>query len=117
MAGSDGKGTEASLNQITHLAQQDLSQIHACTYETWVSDQADAYAGFLADEIRSLVLNPERGVPVQFREGVKVPFCGWRGAMAGHNIFYEQAVDGIIVLGVLHSSMNQSAHLVDPNDP
>jgi toxin ParE1/3/4 len=96
---------------IAGAAQRDLSEIAAYTEANWGSEQKRRYLDAIRDRIRELRDNPEIGVK---RNDVRP---GYRSLASGqHQIFYRTSDTVIVVLRVLHGSMDVHRHIGEAQD-
>ena len=87
-------------------AERDLKGIGRYTYRAWGREQARKYLRALHLKIRRLAANPNLGV---MRDDVGE---GYRSAPVGHHlVFYRTVGDDIVVVRVLHESMDVQRHL------
>jgi toxin ParE1/3/4 len=92
--------------RLSAEADRDLLEIASYTLETWNEAQVDRYMGGLHDAPLRLARNPRLGTPMDdIRSGY------YRRRHRSHMIFYKLATDGILVVRVLHGSMDYTRHL------
>lgn len=86
-------------------AAADIGAIWDYTAETWGMDQADRYVDDISAACTALASGERVGRKVDVRDGyLKYP-------VGRHLIFYRQNGPGIIVIRVLHQSMDVERHL------
>lgn len=87
-------------------AERDLKGIGRYTQRAWGRDQARKYLRALHQMMQRLAANPQLGV---MRDDIGE---GYRSAPAGrHLVFYRTVGDDIVVVRVLHESMDVQQHL------
>lgn len=96
---------------ISPEAGLDLSAIYIHTAQAWSLEQAELYDDFLEEIFQDLAMNPNKGRPVANRPGLRSYVAKWRQARQGHRIFYQETVNGILVMRVLHTAMMPSKHI------
>lgn len=91
---------------LTEIARADLAKIRRYSARTWGQDQTSEYMGALQDTMKGLV----RGtVFTRTRDDLKPAI---RMATSGrHSIFFETDESRILVVRVLHQSMDYRRHL------
>jgi toxin ParE1/3/4 len=90
----------------TARAEADLEEIWLFTRDRWSEEQADLYL----DRLRGAVSNRDnrrlRAKPIDFaRRGVM------RMREVRHFIYFRMVDEGLLVLRVLHDSMDETLHL------
>jgi len=86
-------------------AVADIGAIWDYTAETWGMDQADRYVDDIRAACVALMGRERAGRKVDVRDGyLKYP-------VGRHLIFYRQDGSGIVVMRVLHQSMDVDRHL------
>lgn len=91
---------------VRPAAENDLKDIGRHTRQAWGREQARRYLRALHEKMQSLAANPNLGV---VRDDVAE---GYRSARVGHHhIFYRTDRDDIVVVRVLHESMDVQRHL------
>ena len=86
-------------------AAADIGAIWDYTAETWGMDQADRYVDDIRSACLALADGERAGRRVDVRDGyLKYP-------VGRHLIFYRQDGTGIVVIRVLHQSMDVERHL------
>jgi len=97
---------------LTEIARADLASIRRYSTRTWGRDQTSKYVDALRDTMKGLVtstaLTRERG---DLRPGVLMATSG------RHSIFFEADESRILVIRVLHDSMDYRRHLNPPAAP
>ena len=91
---------------LTEIARADLARIRRYSTRTWGGDQTDKYMGDLRETMKGLV----RGTVVtrardDLRPAVQMATSG------SHSIFFEADESRILVVRVLHQSMDYRRHL------
>ena len=91
---------------VSAAARADLKAIARYTERTWSPAQAKTYLALLAERFVQLGRRPKLG---RAREDLSP---GYRSLPVGrHLIFYRIAGDAIIIIRVLHQSMDLRLHL------
>ena len=86
-------------------AAADIGAIWDYTADTWGMDQADRYVDDIRAACTALASGERVGRKVDVRDGyLKYP-------VGRHLIFYRQNRPGIVVIRVLHQSMDVERHL------
>lgn len=96
--------------ELTPRAERDLKDIWLYTAETWGDDQAEAYIAALEKQFEALTASPFMGParPDVCKECRYLP-------EGKHLIFYRVDGDTVVILAVLHASMDIARH-VKPED-
>lgn len=96
----------ASRIEFTRAARDDLKEIGRFTHRRWGREQRIKYLADIERHAIELAENPEIGsLRDEIRSGVRsVP-------VGRHMIFYRQTDTGILILRILHASMDVSRHL------
>ncbi|MDP6342084.1 MAG: type II toxin-antitoxin system RelE/ParE family toxin [Alphaproteobacteria bacterium] len=90
---------------IRPAAERDLKDIGRYSRRTWGRAQADKYLRALHEKMQNLAGNPKLGVA---RDDIAE---GYRSAHVGHHhVFYRAGDDTIMVVRVLHESMDVQRH-------
>lgn len=90
---------------LTPAAERDLEDIWRYTARTWSIVQAENYTGDLIDAFENLAAGTRGGVDV---EG----FPRYRKYLVGrHAIFFRDDGAGLVVVRVLHQSMDPERHI------
>ena len=94
---------------LTEIARADLASIRRYSTRTWGRDQTGRYMDALRDTMKALV----RGtVPTRTRDDLRPAI---QMATSGrHSIFFEADNSRILVVRVLHDSMDYRRHLNRP---
>lgn len=92
--------------KISKAASQDIENIYLYGFLTFGENQADVYMFALNDRFDLLCSNPEIG-----RLDTRVNPAVRRLDFESHVIFYDAEVDHILVVRVLHKSMDFVKHL------
>lgn len=91
---------------LSPLAQKDIDEIWDYTAEQWGPDQADTYVLDIRSAIEMLADDPRRGRPC----GPVLP--DYRKYAAGsHMIFFRSLDESLIIVRVLHQSMDRERHV------
>ncbi len=92
-------------------AEKDLKGIGRYTRRAWGREQARKYLRVLHQKLQRLAANPNLGI---IRDDVGE---GYRSAPVGrHLVFYRTTGDDIVVVRVLHESMDVQRHLDLPTE-
>lgn len=96
---------------ISSAAHRDISEISKYTEATWGLEQKQRYKGMLFGRMKQLQSNPDIGIS---REEVG---SGYRSlTVEQHHIFYRSADEAVVVLRVLHGSMDVHRHIGEQQD-
>jgi len=91
---------------LSGKADEDLISIYLFTLEEFGETQADAYLYALEERFEILAENPALGRGIaHIREGYR------RYEHVSHSIFYRATDGGVLIMRVLHSSMDTDQHL------
>ena len=91
---------------LTEIAQADLASIRRYSMRTWGRDQTGKYMDALRDTMKGLL----RGTVVTRARDDLLP--GIQMAASGrHSIFFQADDSHVLVLRVLHGSMDYGRHL------
>ena len=95
------------MSRVTYspAAAADLNDIWDYTVEEWGADQADRYTDDIQDICISLARGEKRGRTVDVREGYL------KHAVGKHFVFFRPTDAGIVVIRILHQSMDVGRHL------
>ena len=88
------------------LAQNDLEEIWAYTYEEWGLEQADSYLQSLISRFDWLAGSPHSG---KKRDDIKAGYYCFPEGM--HLIFYTIHKNTIDIIGIPHQQMDIVSHL------
>jgi len=92
--------------RLTRLAKNQLLEIARYTLKQWGKEQRDKYLGELDQAFHQLAQNPSQGRACdEIAQGLL------RFRKASHYIYYFQDEHGIIIVGVLHGSMDHKRRL------
>ncbi len=92
--------------RLNALAESDLLDIWAYSFEQWDAVQADKYLDEIEAALHSLAENPELGLK---RDYVR---AGYRVLIVNrHAIYYTVGIDTIHIIRVLHGQMDPDKHL------
>lgn len=87
------------------LAESDLEDIWLYTFRRWSRAQADSYHRNLVATFEDLALGRRQGRRADIRQGYLKYSAG------AHVIYYRQQPDGLVVIRILHGSMEPNRHL------
>ncbi|RBO83449.1 type II toxin-antitoxin system RelE/ParE family toxin [Marinomonas aquiplantarum] len=88
------------------LAEQDLIDIYLYTAQTWGRKQADVYSAGIEQSINRLADSPNIG-----RACNEIKTSYRRFEHKYHTIFYRQRQTGILIVRILHESMDIRHHI------
>jgi toxin ParE1/3/4 len=92
--------------RLSEAARADLIEIWAQTFQKWGPNQADAYLDDIDRALNGLIDNPQMG------SDCSDLLMGARRLITGRHVaFYEAAEIAILVIRVLHQSMDMPRHL------
>jgi toxin ParE1/3/4 len=92
--------------ELTHAAREDLKEIGRFTHRQWGGLQRVKYMGEIEQRIRELANNPGTA---RLRSDIGPDI---RSALIGrHVVFFRTTEAGILILRVLHASMEVARHL------
>lgn len=92
--------------ELTEIARADLKSIRRYSQRTWGSDRTAQYMAGLRDTMKGLLAGT---VVSRNRDDLRP---GLQMATSGrHNVFFEVAQSRILVVRVLHDSMDYQRHL------
>lgn len=92
--------------KFTDKAERDLEAIIDYTLQQWGADQTHRYITGLEDHSQLLAENPELGI---MRDSISDGLRSF--PYASHVLYYVSAAHGIIIVRVLHQSMDPVQHL------
>ena len=93
---------------VTPKAESDLIGIWVYTSEEWGVDQADQYLDQLDEGVKRLMQHPSLGVDYTHVSP------GYRRLQVEHHaVFYKVLVTKVLLVRVLHESMDAPARLLD----
>ena len=87
------------------LAEADLEDIWLFTAQRWSAEQAVTYTTELIGAVEQLARGDRRGRPVSIAEGMLKSLSG------RHVIYFRKTEDSLVVVRVLHQSMDVERHL------
>lgn len=94
---------------ITPQAKQDLKEILKYTQKVWGTDQRVRYKNLLNEALGKIAASPGLGKP---REELRPGYYSYHvGSHGRHIIFYTMQDTTILVVRVLHDSMDFESHL------
>lgn len=93
---------------ISPLADEDVCEIWRYTADTWSEQRAQRYVDDLFDMMEALASEPKRG-----RRADEISEGLWRQRCGSHVIFYREIESGVLVVRVLHQSMDFALHLAN----
>lgn len=91
---------------LTPRARADLKAIWTYTADRWTVEQADRYIGLLHGAMRIVAAEPRRW---QSCDHVRAGY--FKYSAGSHVLFFRQHESGIVVVRVLHQSMDFERHL------
>lgn len=92
--------------KLRPLAESDLADIYRYTHRQWGRSQANAYIRDLHQAFLSLAEHPAAG---RDRSDIKLELRSQR--QGSHIIFYRAIPTGILIVRILHQSMDTERHL------
>jgi toxin ParE1/3/4 len=93
---------------VSRAARSDLKNIGAYTQKVWGSKQRRIYLKGLDSSFHFLSENPLSGTPCNYiSEGLR------KHKFESHLVFYESINDGILIVRVLHKSMDIELNFQD----
>ena len=95
--------------EVTRAARADLKNIAAYTQKTWGSDQRRTYIKGLDTAFHFLAENPLSGVACDYiADGLR------KHRHEHHTVFYENSGGAILIIRVLHKSMDVDSQFKKP---
>jgi toxin ParE1/3/4 len=91
---------------LSEQAADDLTEIYLFSYQQFGESKADAYLLGLEERFELLAETPLIGRKI---DHIRAGYL--RYAHASHSIFYTSREEGILVIRVLHRSMDAETHL------
>ena len=92
--------------RVSQPAARDLADIGAYTQQTWGAAQKRIYLGLMRDAFKALRDVPAMGAP---RDDI---MPGLRAhPVQSHIVFYRETDDELLIVRVLHKSMDHAAQL------
>lgn len=91
--------------KIHPKAQKDLEGIWLYSFENWGENQADHYYDALIKGMDLIARNPEIGIAC---DDIQTGYRCFR--IKHHDAFYKITADRIVIIRVLHESMNPFIH-------
>ncbi len=91
---------------LTPRAHADLKAIWAYTADRWNADQADRYAGLLDAAMHLVAAEPRR-----WRSCDHIRAGYYKYSAGSHVLFFRRHESGIVVVRILHQSMDFELHL------
>lgn len=89
-------------------AERDIKDIWRYTRKTWSRQQADHYVGIIRANLSELAHRPDRGRPCsEISPGL------FRLAIERHVAFYRQSDREVLIVRILHASMDFLSHLAN----
>jgi toxin ParE1/3/4 len=92
--------------RLTRDAERDVQEIYLYTLERFGLAQAEAYASGLLARFAALATGPSLG-----RDFGDIHPGARRVNQKSHAVYYRIDADGILILRVLHQSMDPARHL------
>ena len=108
---AQGSGNSRRIIELTASADSDRFGIYEYTAQQWGPIQAQKYNEFLDEIIGILVEIPELAPLIPDRNQVRVFLARLKDSRSGHRIFFRETPRGILILRILHTSMNWQDHL------
>ncbi|MES9861223.1 MAG: type II toxin-antitoxin system RelE/ParE family toxin [Candidatus Thiodiazotropha sp. LLP2] len=94
---------------VSRAARADLKNIAAYTQKVWGAEQRRTYLKGLDLAFRFLADNPLAGSPCEYvAEGLR------KHRFESHTIFYENVDSAVLIVRVLHNSMDAERNYQDP---
>jgi toxin ParE1/3/4 len=93
--------------RLTRKAGQDVINIYHFTDQKFGRKQADRYVENLKQRLSLLFEREELAQPIES--------CGshtYRALYQSHTIYFKRETDGILILRILHQSMDPARHLL-----
>lgn len=91
---------------LSELADADLTDIYCYSYQNFGAAKAEAYLLSLEDCFDLLAMNNDMGTSINdIREGY------FQHNHNSHAIFYRKFDDDILIMRILHKSMEKQRHL------
>ncbi|WOE73754.1 type II toxin-antitoxin system RelE/ParE family toxin [Alterisphingorhabdus coralli] len=92
--------------RLTEEADRDLIDIYLYSLKEFGVQQADRYSDTLMQKLETVAENPSFGSDYSYiRAGLR------RYTSVSHAIYYQSLDSGILVLRILHGSMDPARHL------
>ena len=91
---------------LTKKAFEDLSDIWTYTYDNWSEEQADKYYSILISTIKDIVADRLYACRPYPQIGKDI----WGYSIKRHIIFYKKDDDEVLVIRILHCSMDLKSH-------
>ncbi|MDP2409781.1 MAG: type II toxin-antitoxin system RelE/ParE family toxin [Pseudolabrys sp.] len=91
---------------LTPRARADLKAIWTYTADHWSIEQADRYAGLLHHAMEIVAAEPRRWRPC---DDIRDSY--FKYAAGSHVLFFRRGESGIVVVRILHRSMDFERHL------
>ena len=107
--GSDSK--EKRLVFYSDDAAHDAASIHTYTVQTWGEDQAELYLNLIDSELERLARGDCEGQELDDFPGLRRWLVRWPGAYYSHWVIYRASADQLVVVRILHTSMNLPDHI------
>ena len=87
-------------------AAQDLENIYQYSYQEFGGVKAEQYIRGLDFAFNKLATDPQLGIDYSY---VKDGLLAYR--VVSHVIFFKLGIDGIVIIRILHKSMDHTQHL------
>jgi len=92
--------------ELSVKAEQDLAEIYVFSYQKFGELKADTYLIGMEECLSNLAGNPLLGRNIEhIRKGY------FRYEYISHSVFYKPTKKGILVIRILHGSMDMERHL------
>jgi toxin ParE1/3/4 len=92
--------------RISGRAGRDIQSIALYTLQTWARTQVETYVGGLVDYLDHIASNPDIGRAIP-----KIPSRYRRVTFRSHFVFYRIDADTVVIVRILHQSMDHQRHL------
>ncbi len=89
-------------------AIDDINEIWFYTYQNWSLKQANRYLELIYEEIDHIASNPSHGKVIS---GMTIEYLSVK--VKSHIIFYTFSTEKLIVVRILHESMDIPTRLID----
>lgn len=95
--------------KLSPQARRDFKEILNYTRKTWGIEQRDRYKTLLDSALTTIAANPSIG---KRRDEIRADYYSYHvGSRGRHYIFYRVCEDSIVVVRILHDSMDIEQHL------
>lgn len=97
--------------RVSDPAKDDLGRIGAHTRREWGAHQKRKYLGQIRDSFKAIRDTPGLGAP---RDIIAKGLCAHR--VGKHVIFYRETKNELVIVRVLHETMDPERHLSPPRE-